>query len=83
MLTLEDVVFDTGNTMTNFSSVKTAGVVKFGSLDQNGANTIKAGTPYKLIFTPKQAIQNTAGLVSFNLTEGVKTDGTKVKFNIQ
>jgi hypothetical protein len=83
MLTLEDVVFDTGNTMTNFSSIKTVGIVKFGSLDQRGANTIKVGTPYKLIFTPKQPIQNTVGLVSFNLMEGVKTDGTKVKFNIQ
>jgi hypothetical protein len=81
ILTLDEVIFDTGNTMSNFSNHKeTVGKIWIGSLDQSGIETIKNGTPYKLIFTPKETIQNTIGLVSFNLTEGVKSDGTKIKF---
>ena len=81
ILTLDEVVFDTGNTMSNFTNHKEPiGKVWLGSLDQSGNTTIKNGTPYKLIFTPNQTIQNTIGLVSFDLTEGVKADGTKIKF---
>lgn len=79
MLELEDVIYDTGNEMTNFGSIKD-GVASFGSLDYNGEKTVKVGTPYKLVFRPKQQITNTIGLVSFKISEGVKTDGTKVKF---
>ncbi len=82
VLDFDQVVFDTGNTMTNFANHKN-GKIFVGSLDLRGGNTVKTGKPYKVIFTPKQAITNTAGLVSFGVTEGVKTDGTKVKFNIQ
>ena len=84
VLTLKDVIFDSGNEMTNFSR-HNEGLSKIfvGSLDQTGANTIKTGTPYKLVFTPNQTIQNTAGLVTFRFTEGVKADGTKVKYNIR
>lgn len=81
ILTLDEVVFDTGNTMSNFTNHKESiGKVWLGSLDQSGDTSIKNGTPYKLIFTPNQTIQNTIGLVSFDLTEGVKADGTKIKF---
>ena len=79
ILELDDVVYDTGNEMTNFGSIKD-GVASFGSLDYKGEKTVKVGTPYKLIFTPKQQISNTIGLISFKISEGVKTDGTKVKF---
>lgn len=82
ILQFDEVKFDTGNTMTNFANSK-SGKLFVGSLDIKGANTIKPGTPYKIIFTPKQAITNTAGLINFGITEGVKTDGTKIKFNIQ
>ena len=34
--------------------------------------TVKQGTPYKLIFTPLENIQNTSGLISFRVKEGVK-----------
>lgn len=78
-LTLDDIVYDTGNTMTNFGTVKNS-IASFGSLDFTGDSTIKSGTPYKLIFTPKEQITNTAGLISFKIVEGVKADGTKVKF---
>jgi hypothetical protein len=81
-LEFSEVVFDTGNTMTNFANEQD-GKIFVGSLDLKGENTVKIGTPYKVIFTPKETLTNTAGLVSFGVTEGVKTDGTKVKFNIQ
>lgn len=79
ILTLDDIKYDTGSTMTNFGSVK-EGIASFGSLDYEGDVSVKTGTPYQLIFTPNEAISNTAGLVSFKIIEGVKADGTKVKF---
>ena len=82
ILEFSEVIFDTGNEMTNFANSKD-GKLFIGSLDLNGEKTVKIGTPYKVIFTPKETITNTAGLVSFGVKEGVKTDGTKVKFNIQ
>jgi hypothetical protein len=82
MLELDDIIYDTGNEMTNFGNVK-GNKVSFGSLDYKGDVSVKTGTPYKLIFTPKQQLTNTAGLVTFKITEGVKQDGTKVKLNIQ
>ena len=83
VLTLDDVIFDTGNTMTNFANIVEEGKVRVGSFDQNFDATVKQGTPYKLIFTPNEAIQNTSGLISFRVKEGVKADGTQIKFNIQ
>ena len=82
ILEFSEVIFDTGNEMTNFAN-HNGSKLFIGSLDLKGEQTVKTGTPYKVIFTPKQSITNTAGLVSFGIKEGVKTDGTKVKFNIQ
>lgn len=82
-LVLENVIFDTGNEMTNFSNVKQAeGKVNIGSFDQNFQHTVKNGTPYKLVFTPTQQLSNVLGLITFKVTEGVKADGTQIKFNI-
>ena len=82
-LQLDDVVFDTGNTMTNFSNhIIEQGKVNIGSFDQNFEATVKTGTPYKLIFTPTVELQNTAGLISFKVNEGVKADGTQIIFKI-
>jgi hypothetical protein len=84
ILTLDNVKFDTGNEMTNFATHREEQAkIYIGSLDQNGDVTIKPGLAYKLTFTPNESVQNTSGLVTFKLTEGVKADGTKVKFNIQ
>lgn len=84
ILVLDDVLFDTGNEMTNFANHREQQAkLSVGSLDQNGDVTIKTGNAYKIVFTPTQEIQNTSGLITFKLTEGVKADGTKVKFNIQ
>lgn len=84
ILTLNNVIFDTGNEMTNFVNHKEEmALVKVGSLDQNGETAIKTGIAYKLIFTPNLALDNTSGLVNFKFNEGVKKDGNIVKFNIQ
>ena len=83
ILSLENVIFDTGNEMTNFSNVIEDGYVRVGSFDQNVSTTIKEGTPYKLIFTPLENIQNTSGLISFRVKEGVKADGTQINFIIE
>ena len=83
VLSLENVIFDTGNTMTNFSNIVQDGIVRVGSFDQNFETTVKEVTPYKLIFTPLETIENTSGLISFRVKEGVKADGTKINFIIQ
>lgn len=78
-LTLDNVIFDAGSTMTNFST-KEDGRLTFGSIDQLKTARIKAGTPYKLIFTPKSPLTNTAGLFYFVLSDAV--DGTGKKINL-
>ena len=84
ILALENVIFDTGNEMTNFANHKEElAKVNIGSLDQQGEITIKTGVAYKLIFTANEQLNNTSGLITFKLTEGIKADGTKVNFNIQ
>jgi len=80
-LVLDDVIFDTGNTMTNFSNhIEENGKINIGSFDQNFEATVKTGTPYKLIFVPIVELQNTSGLITFKVNEGVKADGTQIKF---
>ena len=80
-LVLDNVVFDTGNEMTNFSNhLEESGKVNIGSFDQNFETNIKTGTPYKLIFIPTVELQNTSGLITFKVNEGVKADGTQIKF---
>ena len=83
VLSLNDVIFDTGNTMTNFTNMVEEGKIRVGSFDQNFDATVKQGTPYKLIFTPLEAIENTSGLISFRVKEGVKADGTQINFIIE
>jgi hypothetical protein len=80
-LVLDNVIFDTGNTMTNFSNhIENEGKVRIGSFDQNFEATVKTGTPYKLIFIPTVELNNTAGLITFKVKEGVKADGTQINF---
>lgn len=81
-LTLDTIVFDTGNTVTNFSTHK-ENILTFGSLDKSGTSTIKQGTPYKLIFTPKVALTNTSGLIFTYFAEAVDTKANKVNLNIK
>ena len=78
---LEDVIFDTGNEMTNFANHRLEeGKVNIGSFDQSFEQTVKQGTPYKLVFKPLVDLQNASGLVNFKVHEGVKKqDGTQIK----
>jgi hypothetical protein len=81
-LTLDNVVFDAGSTITNFST-KDDGRLTFGSIDQLKTARIKTGTPYKLIFTPKVSLSNTAGLFFFVLADAVDANGKKVELVIE
>jgi hypothetical protein len=81
-LTLDNVVFDTGNTMTNFST-HNAGRLTFGSIDQNKTSKIKVGTPYKLMFTSKVPLQNTTGLFFTLLSDAVDANGNKVNLIVE
>jgi len=81
-LTLDNVIFDAGNTITNFST-KDDGRLTFGSIDQLKTARIKTGTPYKLIFTPKVPLTNTAGLFYFVLADAVDANGNKVELTIE
>jgi len=81
-LQLDNVVFDTGNTMTNFSTNED-GRLTFGSIDQLKTARIKKGTPYRLIFTPKVPLTNTAGLFFFVLSDAVDATGKKVNLIVE
>jgi hypothetical protein len=81
-LTLDNVVFDAGSTMTNFSTHEN-GRLTFGSIDQIKTARIKVGTPYKLIFTPKETLTNTAGLFYFVLADAVDGSGNKIDLIVE
>jgi hypothetical protein len=81
-LTLDNVIFDAGATITNFSTHDN-GRLTFGSLDQLKTSRIKVGTPYKLIFTPKTTLTNTAGLFYFVLSDAVDAKGSKINLIVE
>jgi hypothetical protein len=79
---LDNIIFDAGATMTNFST-KEGSRLTFGSIDQTKLSRIKTGTPYKLIFTPKVQLSNTAGLFFFVLSDAVDAKGNKIDLIIE
>jgi hypothetical protein len=81
-LTLDNVIFDAGSTITNFSTHKDSRLT-FGSIDQTKTARIKTGTPYKLIFTPKVQLTNTAGLFYFVLSDAVDGSGNKINLIVE
>jgi hypothetical protein len=81
-LTLDQVLFDAGSTVTNFSTNKD-NKITFGSIDQLKTARIKAGTPYKLIFTPKETLTNTAGLFYTVLADAVDAKGNKINLVVE
>jgi hypothetical protein len=81
-LSLDNIIFDAGATMTNFST-KEGNRLTFGSIDQTKISRIKTGTPYKLIFTPKVQLTNTAGLFFFVLSDAVDAKGNKIDLIIE
>jgi len=81
-LTLDNVIFDAGSSITNFSTHEN-GRLTFGSMDQLKTARIKTGTPYKLIFTPKTTLINTAGLFYFVLSDAVDANGKKINLIVE
>ena len=81
-LTLDNVVFDSGNTITNFST-NSDGRITFGSIDQIKSARIKIGTPYKLIFTPKETLTNTTGLFYTVLSDAIDASGKKINLIVE
>jgi hypothetical protein len=81
-LTLDNVKFDAGPTITNFTT-KEDGRLTFGSIDQLKTARIKVGTPYTLTFTPKETLTNTSGLFFFVLSDAVDAKGNKVNLIVE
>jgi len=81
-LTFDNISFDAGAGVTNFST-NGDGRLTFGSMDQTKVGRIKTGTPYKLIFTPKETITNTAGLFYTVLADAVDGAGNKINLIVE
>ena len=81
-LILKDIVYDTGNTTTNFTKPLNKGLL-FGTLSVDGSVNIKEGTPFKLIFDTVGTVNNTTGLFYFENTDAVKANGDKMNLKIQ
>jgi hypothetical protein len=81
-LTLDNVIFDSGNSITNFST-NSDNRITFGSIDQIKSARIKIGTPYKLIFTPKETLTNTTGLFYTVLSDAIDGNGKKINLIVE
>jgi len=81
-LTLKNIIYDTGNTVTNFSK-PFQGELLFGGLSTDGKSTIKKGKAFTLEFTPIGTVNNVTGLFYFENTDAVKANGDKINLNIQ
>ena len=81
-LTFDNISFDAGPNVTNFST-NGEGRLTFGSMDQTKTARIKIGTPYKLTFTPKETISNTAGLFYTVLADAVDGNGNKINLIVE
>jgi hypothetical protein len=81
-LTFDNITFDAGANVTNFST-NVEGRLTFGSMDQIKTARIKVGTPYKLTFTTKETITNTAGLFYTVLADAVDGNGNKINLTVE
>ena len=81
-LIFDNVSFDAGANVVNFST-NNDGRLTFGSMDQIKTGRIKTGTPYKLTFTPKETITNTAGLFYTVLADAVDGAGNKINLIVE
>ena len=81
-LIFDNIAFDAGPSVTNFST-NADGRLTFGSMDQNKTARIKVGTPYKLTFTTKETITNTAGLFYTVLADAVDGSGNKINLVVE
>jgi len=81
-LTFDNVAFDAGSNVVNFST-NNEGRLTFGSMDQIKTGRIKTGTPYRLTFTPKETLANTAGLFYTVLADAVDGSGKKINLIVE
>lgn len=81
-LKFEKIVFDTGDNITNYSTIKNRSVY-FGSIDPSAQLQVKTGQSYKILFTPKVEVTNAAGLIYFRREEAVTTGGQKINLNLK
>jgi hypothetical protein len=81
-LEFDKIVFDSGDNITNYTTVK-EDAVYFGSIDPQAQLQIKSGKSYKIVFNPKVQLTNTAGLVYFKRQEAVTTEGQKINLNLK
>jgi hypothetical protein len=81
-LSFEDVSFDTGNSIVNFST-HSQNIITFGSIDKQGVTTIKKGVPYKLTFKPKSPLTNTTGLIFTYFSEAVNLKANRVILKVK
>ena len=80
-LQFKEVVFDTGNTTTNFGNADYA-VVNMGSVNQNG-DPLPQNSKMTIVFDPLETITSAAGLVSIRNTDAASTEGLQQHLNIQ
>ena len=81
-LEFDKIVFDSGDNITNYTTVK-EDAVYFGSIDPQAQLQIKSGKSYKIVFNPKVQLTNTAGLIYFKRQEAVTTEGQKINLNLK
>lgn len=81
-LTLDEVLYDTGNTVTNFAKYN-AGNLLIGALSKDGSEQVKKGTPFTIVFDTNGDISNLTGLFYFDNTDAVRANGDKVNLNIR
>jgi len=81
-LQLENIKFNTGNTVTNFSKHE-SGNLLFGGLSTDGSESIERGKAFIIEFTPIGTVNNVTGLFYFDNTDAVKENGDKLTLTIQ
>jgi len=79
VLTFDEAVFNTGNTVTNFATTEN-GRVNLGSIEQNGGE-IETGDVFKIYFSGN--VTSPVGLVSIFNTDAANTDGNRLILNLQ
>jgi hypothetical protein len=81
-LVLKNIIYDTGNTLTNFGK-SFDGELLFGTLSKDGSDNVKKGKAFTIEFTPIGIVNNTTGLFYFENTDAVKQNGDKMTLKIQ
>lgn len=81
-LRYDDIKFETNNTSTNFSNLKT-NIINIGSLIQIQDEFLGSNTKYTLTFTPNGTLDNTLGLVTLLTTDAVNKIGEQLKLKIE